>query len=75
MQQRQLYRQVVWRLAGGPGEPVPAEVPAAIDRWAEYLHVMTDGLASQLMVVPDDMPPQHARAVLRDFLREIPRVG
>ncbi len=72
-QQRDLYRQIVFRMSGNPDEPLPpvSKLSPEVETWAEYLHVFVDGLAAQAMFVPDDMPPERVRAVLRSFLAEI----
>ncbi|WP_051425578.1 TetR/AcrR family transcriptional regulator [Jiangella gansuensis] len=71
-QQRDMYLQIVYRLAGYTNEPVPADVDSRVMAWAEYLHVFVDGLAAQAMFVPDDMPPDRIREVLRSFLTVVP---
>jgi AcrR family transcriptional regulator len=68
--QRQLTVQVVFALAGYEGEPV--DVDPRVETWAEYLHVLVDGLSTQAMFVPARMPPDRVRAVLRAFLAELP---
>lgn len=76
-EQRQLYRQIAYRLSGHPDEPMPppSETHPGVEAWAEYLHVFVDGLATQAMFLPDEMSPDRARAVLRAFLAEIPRLA
>ncbi|SDT71686.1 TetR/AcrR family transcriptional regulator [Jiangella sp. DSM 45060] len=70
--QRRLHVQVVFALAGFEGEPV--DVDPRVAAWAEYLHVFVDGLATQAMFVTARMPPKRVRAVLREFLAEVPRL-
>lgn len=70
--QRRLHVQVVFALAGFEGEPV--DVDPRVATWAEYLHVFVDGLATQAMFVTARMPPKRVRAVLREFLAEVPRL-
>ena len=72
--QRDLYRQIAYRLAGFRDEPLPpaTELHPEVERWAEYLHVFVDGLAAQAMFVPADMPAERVRLILRDFLERVP---
>ncbi|AYY12768.1 TetR family transcriptional regulator [Actinobacteria bacterium YIM 96077] len=77
--QRALYRAVVAVLTGSAGDTSFAElvgvayVDEQVETWAEYLHVFVDGLASQAMNVPDDMPAERVRTLLRSFLAQIAR--
>lgn len=75
--QRTLCRDVVAGLAGRSPDGAFDErvgVPhpdLRIEAWAEYLHVFSDGLASQAMLVPHAMPHARVRAAVRSFLAEI----
>lgn len=76
--QRGLSRDIVALLAGEPlhgtfDERVGVAHPdPRVESWAEFLHVFTDGLASQAMLVPHTMPPARVRSVLLAFLGEVP---
>lgn len=76
--QRALCRDAVTLLAGYQPEGTFDDrvgVPHAdpdVEAWAEYLHIFSDGLASQAVLVPHTMPPDRVRSALRSFLDEVP---
>ncbi|TDE12961.1 hypothetical protein [Jiangella asiatica] len=61
--------QIVYRLAGYPGEPVPVDADHHVRAWAEYPRRRA-GRPGRF--VPDDMPPDRIREVLRSFLAVVP---
>jgi AcrR family transcriptional regulator len=71
--QRDLYRTMLTAWGDRPPPESPGEPGDAwAETWAEYLHVVVDGLAAQMIGAPTEMPPERARALLRRFLTDIP---
>lgn len=73
--QRALYRECVARLRGhavSSDQVVPLVVDPEVDVWAPLLHTFVDGLASQLVNTPGEMPPDRARSLLRSLLSAVP---
>ncbi|MEU3017813.1 TetR/AcrR family transcriptional regulator [Nocardiopsis sp. NPDC007018] len=72
-QQRGLYRQLVGALGGLPrlDDPARTHPDPWLEDWASFLHTFVDGLSLQMMVNPDQVPPDTARARLRAFLTHV----
>lgn len=71
--QRDFYRALLTVLGDRP-QREPREGPGDewTETWAEYLHVLVDGLALQLVAAPTEMTAERARALVRRFLADIP---
>lgn len=72
---RGFYRQLIARLGGIEPPAAILETPSDdpwLEAWSQYLGVFVDGLATQLMYTPDQLTPDRARTVLREFLAAVP---
>lgn len=69
-EQRGLYQWAASTLIATP--PDRADVQDVTrdrgDKWISYLHVFTDGLASQMIHTPKRVSPENASKLLRNFL-------
>ncbi|MFI6499240.1 TetR/AcrR family transcriptional regulator [Nonomuraea typhae] len=76
--QRALYRQVIAVIRGDEPvrEPGAAALPHSdphVELWAAILHTFVDGLASQIMNTPGEVPAETAGLLLRSLLEVVPR--
>ncbi|MGP3932020.1 TetR/AcrR family transcriptional regulator [Nonomuraea sp. KM88] len=76
--QRALHRQCIAALRGhepvrDPGQATAAHPDAEVELWAALLHTFVDGLASQIVHTPGQVPAGTARHLLRSLLRAVPR--
>lgn len=73
--QRALHWRCVARLRGHAGsddQGVAPVVDPELEVWAALLHTFVDGLASQLVNTPGEMPAHRARSLLRALLSAVP---
>ncbi|MDQ2670022.1 MAG: TetR/AcrR family transcriptional regulator [Gemmatimonadota bacterium] len=75
--QRALYRQCIALLrshetVADPDRAASRHPDSEVEAWAALLHTFVDGLASQIVDTPGQMPPETARSLLRFFLRSVP---
>ncbi|GAA5040326.1 TetR family transcriptional regulator C-terminal domain-containing protein [Thermocatellispora tengchongensis] len=75
--QRALYRQCVAVLRGHepirePGQATLPHPDDQVELWAALLHTFVDGLASQIVNTPGEMPAGTAARLLRSLLEAVP---
>ncbi|MCF6476151.1 TetR family transcriptional regulator [Nonomuraea sp. MG754425] len=75
--QRALHRQCVAVLRGHDpvtdlGQALLPHPDAQVELWAGLLHTFVDGLASQLVNTPGQVPPAAAARLLRSLLEAVP---